>query len=438
MIKKDTIVSTTDTRLTLLQWLKKVEKALKDSTVTGFTATPDANGDIVFSMDFADGTSYKSGPVAVGAGSELPDGYAVDGAGNVTIAGALTANNNGNVEVNGKELYIDGRRVRIRSYKEGVWDNVDFEIQSTDGRYITVIRIRKNDIDGKQVRVMPGGSMDVDDELTAGTVYIGGRIWRLVQTSDDAGKRLAVSLQNADGTYDDVATLDYADGKPKGLSLVDSLKVQVLPKTMPAELGNKKIYGLFKFEMEAGNEPIFYYGAVSCGPAAFNEYKLIGGLLLPLDYSGYTKKTILCGYNTRGEAGFSIQNGVLYTATAEYGGIANLNDILTVDNGSKARWQHTVTIKFDSQNTAVLTFTAMSSNDLKVTSFQKLATVFGHRRLECSGGDSGSRFVYLDTNQSDPNNYVVGYIDGTGFHTDETLGTLTGTGLTVEDNVCKP
>lgn len=437
MIKKDTIVSTTDGRLTLLQWLKKVEKALKDSTVTGFTATPDANGDIVFSMDFADGTSYKSGPVAVGSG--LPDGYAVDGAGNVTIAGALTANNNGNVEVNGKELFLDGRRVKIRSYKEGVWDNVDFEIQSTDGRYITVIRIRKNDIDGKQVRVMPGGSMDVDDELTANTLYIGGRIWRLMQTSDDAGKRLTASLQNAEGTYDDVATLDYADGKQKGLSLVDSLKVQVLPKAMPAELAKKKIYGLFKFEMEAGENPIYYYGAVLCGSVADNKYKLVGGLLLPLDYSGYRNNVILCGINRNNEPGFSIKNGVLFTATAAYGGIAYLNDILTVDNGSRARYQHTVTIKFDSQNSAVLVFTAMSSSSKKVTSFQNLAAVFGNRRLECSGGDSsGSRFAYLDTNQSDPNNYVVGYINSTGFHTDETLGTLTGTGLTVEDNVIIP
>lgn len=42
-----------------------------------------------------------------GGGSELPDGYSVDGAGNVTIAGAITANKNGNVEVH-KNLNVDG------------------------------------------------------------------------------------------------------------------------------------------------------------------------------------------------------------------------------------------------------------------------------------------------------------------------------------------
>ena len=42
-----------------------------------------------------------------GGGSGLPDGYSVDGSGNVTIAGVLKANNNGDVEV-GKNLNVDG------------------------------------------------------------------------------------------------------------------------------------------------------------------------------------------------------------------------------------------------------------------------------------------------------------------------------------------
>ena len=43
-----------------------------------------------------------------GGGSGLPDGYSVDGSGNVTIAGVLKANNNGDVEV-GKNLNVDGK-----------------------------------------------------------------------------------------------------------------------------------------------------------------------------------------------------------------------------------------------------------------------------------------------------------------------------------------
>ena len=105
MIKKDTIVSTTDGRLTLLQWLKKVEAALKNASATAVKGVPQADGKVVFEIDFADGTSIKSDPFELP--EKLPEGYAVDDAGNVTIAGALTANNNGDVEV-GKNLNVDG------------------------------------------------------------------------------------------------------------------------------------------------------------------------------------------------------------------------------------------------------------------------------------------------------------------------------------------
>lgn len=105
MIKKDTIVSTTDGRLTLLQWLKKVEAALKNASATAVKAVPQADGKVVFEIDFADGTSIKSDPFELP--EKLPEGYAVDGAGNVTIAGALKANNNGDVEVL-KNLNVDG------------------------------------------------------------------------------------------------------------------------------------------------------------------------------------------------------------------------------------------------------------------------------------------------------------------------------------------
>lgn len=104
MIKNDTIVSTTDGRLTLLQWLNKVEDALKNASATAVKVVPQADGKVVFEIDFADGSTISSEPFEVGG---LPDGYAVDGAGNVTIAGALKANNNGDVEVN-KNLNVDG------------------------------------------------------------------------------------------------------------------------------------------------------------------------------------------------------------------------------------------------------------------------------------------------------------------------------------------
>lgn len=70
-----------------------------------------------------------------GGGSGLPDGYAVDGSGNVTIAGALKANNNGDVEVNknlvvdGNTLHLAGDLARIRSWIEGSFYKFRVEIK---------------------------------------------------------------------------------------------------------------------------------------------------------------------------------------------------------------------------------------------------------------------------------------------------------------------
>lgn len=105
MIKKDTIVSTTDGRLTLLQWLKKVEAALKNASATAVKGVPQADGKVVFEIDFADGTSIKSDPFELP--EKLPEGYAVDEAGNVTLNGGLLIDKLGNVEM-GKNAAVDG------------------------------------------------------------------------------------------------------------------------------------------------------------------------------------------------------------------------------------------------------------------------------------------------------------------------------------------
>lgn len=336
MIKKDTIVSTTDGRLTLLQWLKKVEKALKDSTVTGFTATPTEDGKVVFAMAFADGSTIAADPIAV---PTVLDKYIkLNADGNLLDFGLSGA-------FDGGELYIDGRLVKLRSYKEGVWDNVDVDIQNTAGQYITIVRMRKNDIDGKQVRVMPGGSLNVDDELTANTVYIGGRSYRLLQSGTSNSNDIEVQNQTPEGLFSTALKI---------IAKHDGSYSALLHNTPIATTTD-----LIDFKMDV---------------------------------------------------------------SAKY---------------SKARYQHTVTIKFDSQNTAVLAFTALSSSNLKVVSLQDLATVFGGRRLACSGGTiSGSSFVYLDTHPTEPDNFVIGYVDSTGFHHgDETLGTMTGDGRIIEDDV---
>lgn len=55
-IKKETIVSTTEDRLTLLNWLKKLEKTLSDDTLTDI-AFNDDNGNVSLVLTFEDGTT---------------------------------------------------------------------------------------------------------------------------------------------------------------------------------------------------------------------------------------------------------------------------------------------------------------------------------------------------------------------------------------------
>ena len=148
MIKKDTIVSTTDGRLTLLQWLKKVEAALKNASATAVKGVPQADGKVVFEIDFADGTSIESDPFELP--EKLPEGYAVDASGNVTIAGALTANKNGDVEVDGK-AYFCGKNALIyhgsvSTTMEGTAVNVTLTALMMNGPKITVAGEQQGDM----------------------------------------------------------------------------------------------------------------------------------------------------------------------------------------------------------------------------------------------------------------------------------------------------
>ena len=66
MINYDTILSTTEDKMTLLQWLKKVEAALKDASATSFNVAPVGTGVYKFVLTFADGTTLESDNITLG------------------------------------------------------------------------------------------------------------------------------------------------------------------------------------------------------------------------------------------------------------------------------------------------------------------------------------------------------------------------------------
>lgn len=66
MINNDTIMSSFDDKMTLLQWLKKTEKALADSTLEDLGLNV-VEGQLSVQMTFADGTIVSSNSVPLDA-----------------------------------------------------------------------------------------------------------------------------------------------------------------------------------------------------------------------------------------------------------------------------------------------------------------------------------------------------------------------------------
>lgn len=71
MINDNTILSSFNDRPTLLEWLKKVEDALKSDTATAFHVSNRGNATLTFSIDFANGTSLESEPIVLQKGESV-------------------------------------------------------------------------------------------------------------------------------------------------------------------------------------------------------------------------------------------------------------------------------------------------------------------------------------------------------------------------------
>ena len=79
MIDYNTILSTTEDKMTLLQWLKKVEAALKDASATTFKVNKKGNATLTFSIEFADGSELESGEIILQQGESVESASIVNG-----------------------------------------------------------------------------------------------------------------------------------------------------------------------------------------------------------------------------------------------------------------------------------------------------------------------------------------------------------------------
>lgn len=70
MIKKETILSVFDKKLTLLEYLKEIKKGLEDSAIESFSCDQVDETHVKFALNFADGTSYETDAIEVPTGPQ--------------------------------------------------------------------------------------------------------------------------------------------------------------------------------------------------------------------------------------------------------------------------------------------------------------------------------------------------------------------------------
>lgn len=79
MINEETIVSVYNDKMTLLQFLKTVNKALDEAVLTSVEVSKKGNATLSFVFVFADGTKIKSGEIVLQQGESVTDAKIVDG-----------------------------------------------------------------------------------------------------------------------------------------------------------------------------------------------------------------------------------------------------------------------------------------------------------------------------------------------------------------------
>lgn len=130
MLNYETLLSNYDDKLTLMQWLKKVEDALKDASAVSFDVVNLGNATFKFKIVFKDGSEIESDPLVINQGDSVASAAIVNGDliltltngdtidagnmfdGNVNITGTLDVGNDVNITGNtsvGGDLPVTGK-----------------------------------------------------------------------------------------------------------------------------------------------------------------------------------------------------------------------------------------------------------------------------------------------------------------------------------------
>lgn len=122
MINYDSIISAYNDKPTLMEWLKKVEEALKGASATSFSVNKKGNATISFQINFDDGTSLESGDIVLQQGEGVASAAIVNGHLILTLTNGdeLDAGSVGAVS----GFSIDGSQHLIVTYQDGTTNDL--------------------------------------------------------------------------------------------------------------------------------------------------------------------------------------------------------------------------------------------------------------------------------------------------------------------------
>lgn len=129
MLNYETILSSYDDKMTLMQWLKKVEEALKHASATAFRVNKKGNATISFILDFEDGTTLESGDIVLQQGESVNGAYIENNHLFITLTNGQVIDSgllfNGDLTINGT---LDATKVTGNEIVEKM-NNLSYKIE---------------------------------------------------------------------------------------------------------------------------------------------------------------------------------------------------------------------------------------------------------------------------------------------------------------------
>lgn len=180
MINYDTILSSFDDKLTLMQWLKKVEAALKDASAVSFKVNKKGDATLTFSIVFDDGSEIESDPLTLEQGESVASAYIQNGNlhlvltngddldagnmfdGNITLTGSITA-----ASVKTSSLTSDADEIAAQKPVIEVMTGYSYQGGTSDHVNLAYLGISKNG--NKLSMVFAGQILGGEDGIAANT-----------------------------------------------------------------------------------------------------------------------------------------------------------------------------------------------------------------------------------------------------------------------------